>query len=59
MAPTIDPLENCEDEPPSCTLDPDDGEDRVTFCVEFGGQQEEVCVLVENVDALLAIGTSC
>ncbi|CAB9519918.1 ECF subfamily RNA polymerase sigma-24 subunit [Seminavis robusta] len=56
LAPTIDPLENCEEEPPPCTLDPDDGEDRVAFCVQFGGQQEELCVLVGNVDDLLAIG---
>ena len=57
--PTISPtgyLDDCEEEPPRCSLDPDDGEDRVTFCLVIGGQQSEECVLVEEVRILLSLG---
>ena len=57
--PTMSPtgsLDACEAEPPSCTLDPDDGEDRVTFCLAVGEIQSEACVLVEEVRVLLQLG---
>ena len=50
-------LDECEVEPPSCTIDPNDGLDRVTFCLEIGGLQSEECVLVENVRILIVLGT--
>ena len=57
--PTMSPtgyLDECEEEPPSCSLDPDDGEDRVTFCLVIGGKQSEECVLLEEVRILLDLG---
>lgn len=48
--------ENCEEEPPTCVLFPGDLVDRVVFCVQFGDEQAEVCVAVENVKLLLEFG---
>ena len=55
MAPT-GALDGCEVEPPSCTLSPPDGADRVTFCLVIGDIQVELCVLTENVLGLLERG---
>lgn len=59
--PTMSPsgfLDSCDEEPPSCTLTPDDGEDRVIFCLQFGDKQSEQCVLLEAVQGLLDLGKS-
>lgn len=59
VEPTMSPtgfLDSCAEEPPSCTLEPDDGKDRVTFCLKLGDEQSEECVLVENVQILLDLG---
>ena len=51
------PLEGCPlPPPPSCIVDPDDGEERVTFCLQLGDKETEECVLVENVQTLLDLG---
>lgn len=57
--PTMTPtgsLDGCDVEPPTCTLVPDDEDDRVTFCLVIGGLQSEECVRVEEVRILLELG---
>ena len=57
-APTAAPtgaLDLCELVPPSCTIEPDDGEDRVTFCLVIVIQIER-CVLEQNVRSLISLG---
>ena len=54
-APT-EPLDGCEVEPPSCSLTPPDGADRVTFCLLLGNTTIELCVIIENVPRLLDLG---
>ena len=57
--PTMSPtgfLDGCDVEPPSCSVEPDDGEDRVTFCLVIVGLESEECVLIENVRVLLDLG---
>lgn len=51
-----DPLEGCEIEPPSCSIAPDGGADRVVVCIEFGRTQAELCILLANVQIMLDLG---
>lgn len=56
--PTTSPtgfLDSCPVEPPTCT-EPDDGQDRVIFCIQLGALLSEECVLVEDVQTLLDLG---
>ncbi|CAB9509709.1 Nidogen-like [Seminavis robusta] len=53
MVPTVDPLGGCPEDPPECSIDPDDAKNRVLFCIVLGGQQQEVCVLVEYIQPLV------
>lgn len=52
-------LDDCPVDPPTCEVVPDDGEERVVFCVVIGGVQFERCVVKEVVKYLLQGGKPC